>query len=128
MEQPVPAAATRESAMSNLRDARRIAAAETIGRRHPWATLYGTRGLAVLVLVSVVVFVSLGLRWTWDHVSDWWASRPGPSSVPVSVSVPAGPVSWVPWWGWVLALVVLVVLIRWGIPRLRYRMRVGIWP
>lgn len=114
--------------MSNLRDARRIAAARTLGERHPWATLYGARGLAAAVLVSVVVFVSLGLRWAWNHVSDWWASRPGPSSVPVSHAVSTGPVSWVPWWGWAIAVVVLVVLIRWGVPRLRFKAKYGFWP
>jgi hypothetical protein len=116
--------------MSQLRDVRRAAAARTLGERHPWAVLYGARAV-VLVFVLAVLAAATWLVLRAGHaVSGWWHRSGGPVSRPVSQAVPAsgGVVSWVPWWGWGIAAAILVVLVLWGLPRLRYKMKYGIWP
>lgn len=115
----------------STRQIRVEAAHRELGSRHPWLTILGRPVAAVFgVVVLAAALVWLG-RLAWRAVSA--AMAPDPSVVPAPVSTavsPAvsGPVSWVPWWGWVvLALVVLAVLVRY-VPRLAFKIRWGIWP
>lgn len=71
---------------------RRAAAEDALGRRHPYATLYGGWVLALAVLAGLVA----GAIWAWQHRPAGWTWSP------------ASPFPWLPFVIFGVPLLILV--------------------